>query len=61
MDQVSTPSTSTETSRPRLRGFLYNIALNAVIPLLLYRLAKRYVSASEVVALSRIVTSDRRA
>ncbi len=40
-----------ELPRPPLRGFLLNIALNAGIPLLLYRLTKRYLSASEVTAL----------
>ena len=40
-----------DTPRPPLGGFFWDIALNAGIPLLLYRLAKHYVSASEVVAL----------
>ncbi len=39
-------------ARPRLRGALTDIALNAAIPLLLYRLAKRYLAASEVGALT---------
>ncbi len=43
-------------ARPPLRGPLTNVALNAAIPLLLYRLAKRYVSASEVGALTMAAT-----
>lgn len=42
----------TDTPRPPLRGPLSDVALNAAIPLLLYRLTKRYVSASEVGALT---------
>ena len=51
MPERSIAPMPTDTPRPPLRGFLWDIALNAGIPLLLYRLAKRYVSASEVVAL----------
>ncbi len=41
-----------EMPRPPLRGFLRDVALNAGIPWLLYRLTKRYLSASEVAALA---------
>ena len=56
MSEGSTAPTSAGTTRPPLRGFLRDIALNAGIPLLFYRLAKRYVSASEVVALAVAAT-----
>jgi hypothetical protein len=45
-----------DAPRPPLRGFLWDIALNAGIPLLFYRLAKRYLSASEVGALAIAAT-----
>jgi len=41
----------TSSRRPPLAGLLRSIALNAFIPLALYRLTKRYVSGSDVVAL----------
>jgi hypothetical protein len=40
-----------DAPRPALRAFLREVALNTIIPLALYRLAKRYGSASEVAAL----------
>ncbi len=47
------PDTSlTSPGRPPLRGLLRSIVLNAIIPLVLYRLTKRYASSSEVVALT---------
>jgi hypothetical protein len=49
MDNAAKP---TESSRPPVRGILLDIALNAIIPLLLYRLSKRYLSPSELTALS---------
>jgi hypothetical protein len=39
-------------SKSPVRGILLDIALNAIIPLLLYRLSKRYISPSELTALS---------
>ena len=39
-------------SRRVVRGLLISIVLNAVIPVVLYHLAKRYLSATEVTALS---------
>jgi hypothetical protein len=56
MSEGSTAPISTGATRPPLRGLLWDIALNAGIPLLLYRLAKRYVSVSEVVALAIAAT-----
>ncbi len=50
------PGTSGDTPRAPLRGFLVDVALNAGIPWLLYRLAKRYVSAAEVTALAIAAT-----
>jgi hypothetical protein len=41
-----------ENSRPPVRGILLDIALNAIIPLAVYRLSKRYISPSELTALS---------
>lgn len=42
----------TETSRLPVRGILSDIALNAIIPLILYRLSKHYISPSELTALA---------
>jgi hypothetical protein len=44
--------TTSSTKNINLRTLLISIALNAGIPFLLYRFALRYLSASEVVALS---------
>jgi hypothetical protein len=41
-----------ESPKPPVRAILLDIALNAIIPLVLYRLSKRYVSSSELTALS---------
>jgi len=50
---VSTPLDSKQTDQTGipLRGILIDIALNAIIPWILYRLSKRYVSPSEFTAL----------
>src|SRR5712672_329853 len=45
-------TSATETSRSPVRGILFDIALNAIIPLIFYRLSKRYISPSELTALS---------
>jgi hypothetical protein len=42
----------TENSRLPIRGILIDIALNAIIPLVLYQLSKRYISPSELTALA---------
>jgi hypothetical protein len=39
------------TSRPPIRGIVWGIVLNASIPVILYKLSKRYVSPSEFRAL----------
>ncbi len=52
MSEEPTRTMPADTPRPPVRGFLLDIALNAGIPVLLYRLAKRYLSASEVAALA---------
>lgn len=39
-------------SHPLVRGLFISIVLNAVVPFLLYRLTKRYFSASDLIALS---------
>jgi hypothetical protein len=41
-----------ENSRLPIRGVLYDIALNAIIPVILYRLSKHYISPSELTALA---------
>ena len=41
-----------QTSRPPFSGILWGIVLNAVIPVVLYKLSKRYYSASEFTALA---------
>jgi hypothetical protein len=38
-------------ARPPLRGAIWEIALNAIIPVILYKLSKHYLSPSEVTAL----------
>ncbi len=38
-------------SRPPVAGIVWDIVLNAVIPVILYKLSKRYVSPSEFTAL----------
>jgi hypothetical protein len=41
-----------QTSRPPLSGILWGILLNAVVPVVLYKLSKHYYSASEFTALA---------
>jgi hypothetical protein len=48
----TTPNTATSSTGINIRGLLSSIVLNAGIPLALYLLVKRYVSPSDVVALS---------
>ncbi len=40
-----------QPSTPPIRGILWDVALNAIVPFALYRLSKRYVSTSELTAL----------
>jgi hypothetical protein len=42
----------TDPVRAAFRGFLRDIALNAIFPLILYKLSKRYISPSEFTALA---------
>jgi hypothetical protein len=42
----------TENTRLPVRGILFDIALNAIIPLILYRLSKRFISPSQLTALA---------
>ena len=42
---------SVETPRPPVGGIVWGIVLNAVIPVILYKLSKRYLSPSELTAL----------
>jgi hypothetical protein len=42
---------SVETPRPPLGGIVWGIVLNAVVPVILYKLSKRYFSPSELTAL----------
>jgi hypothetical protein len=44
-------TTDEQTSRPPVRGIVWGIVLNSSIPLILYKLSKRYVSPSEFRAL----------
>lgn len=44
-------SQTNETGTPSIRGILWDIALNAIIPFILYRLSKRYISPSDLMAL----------
>ncbi len=45
-----------QTSRPAFGGIVWGIVLNAVIPLLLYKLSRRYLSPSEFIALAIATT-----
>jgi hypothetical protein len=40
-----------QPSRPPLRGIVWGIVLNAIVPVVLYKLSKRYLSPSEFTAL----------
>lgn len=48
----NTTTTQTATTGFNMRGLLVSIVINAAIPFLLYTLSKKYISSSEVVALS---------
>ena len=50
MSNAST--TQTSSTGFNIRGLLVSIVINAVIPFLLYTLTKKYISSSEIVALS---------
>ena len=39
-----------QTSRPALGGIVWGIVLNAIIPVVLYKLSRRYLSPSEFTA-----------
>jgi hypothetical protein len=43
-------------SRPPIGGIVWDVALNAVIPVILYRLSKHYLSHSEFTALAIATT-----
>ena len=45
-----------QTSRPAFGGIVWGIVLNAIIPLLLYKLSRRYLSPSEFIALAIATT-----
>ena len=51
--KISEPGAANSEGQVRaaFRGFILDIALNAIIPLILYRLSKRYISPSEFTAL----------
>ncbi len=44
-------SSDRQVSRPPLGSIVWGIALNAVFPVVLYKLSKRYLSATELTAL----------
>jgi hypothetical protein len=46
-----TPASDMQASPPPLGGAVWDLVLNAVIPVILYKLSKRYVSPSEFTAL----------
>lgn len=48
---TSAASSSAQTARPPIAGIAWNLVLNAVFPVILYRLSKRYYSPSEFTAL----------
>jgi len=45
------PIADDQTSRPPVRGIVWGIVLNAIIPVVLYKLSRRYLSPSEFTAL----------
>jgi hypothetical protein len=45
-----------QTPRPAIGGIVWDIVLNAIIPLLLYKLSRRYLSPSEFIALAIATT-----
>lgn len=45
------PDTAPAQARPPLRGIPWGIILNAAVPVILYKLSKRYYSPSEFTAL----------
>jgi len=45
-----------QTGRPPVGGFVWGIVLNAIIPVVLYKLSKRYLSPSEFTALAIATT-----
>lgn len=47
---------SADQVRAAFRGFLLDLALNAIVPLILYRLSKRFISPSEFTALAIATT-----
>ena len=52
MQQSTTTQTLSSGMKFNVRGILVSLVLNVAIPLLLYTLSKRYISSSDVVALS---------
>jgi len=48
--------TMTQRARPPLAGIIWGVVLNAVVPVVLYKLSKRYYSASEFTALAIAAT-----
>ena len=45
------PTADEQTSRPPVRGIVWGMVLNAIIPVVLYKLSRRYLSPSEFTAL----------
>jgi uncharacterized membrane protein len=45
------PTADEQTSRPLVSGIVWGIVLNAIIPVVLYKLSRRYLSPSEFTAL----------
>jgi hypothetical protein len=48
---TSAMQSSLETPRPPVGGIVWGIVLNAIVPVILYKLSKRYLSPSELTAL----------
>ncbi|MGP8166192.1 MAG: VC0807 family protein [Steroidobacteraceae bacterium] len=49
---ILNPKSSAEVSRPPIGGIVWTVALNAVVPVLMYQAARRYGSFSEFAALA---------
>ncbi|MBV9228134.1 MAG: hypothetical protein JOZ18_02385, partial [Chloroflexi bacterium] len=52
LQQSTTTQTLSSGMKINVRAILLSLVLNVAIPLLLYTLSKRYISSSDVVALS---------
>src|SRR5262245_872365 len=53
---METAGNMTQAARPPISGIIWGVMLNAVVPVVLYKLSKRYYSPSEFTALAIAAT-----